>query len=136
MKTVMKKTVAMMIAVFAMTLLAACGGDDYDHPKEFTYTFDTSHMTLSEGSPCTLDQIAQDFKYYFDKGCETEHYQDLVLQDIILTTYRSQYARGWAKYYHGYGIIVCHHYSLPNELTPMYKFDFDANKLIEIPLKY
>lgn len=134
MKTVIKKTVAMMIAVFAITSLAACGGDDYDHPKEYTYTFDTSHMTIDKGAPFTLDEVAQEYKYYFDKGSETAHYNDIVLQDIILYTDKLEVKKGWKYYLHGYALVICHHYSYPNKTEPMFKLDYDANMLTEIPL--
>lgn len=136
MKKVLLKTVTIMIAVFAITLLAACSSsNDDDNPKEYTYYINTTHMTLDVGAPCTLDQVAQQYKYYFDMGCDPNKYNNIVLQDIIITTNRKQAADGWTKFYHGYALIMCHHNSLPNEDTQMYKFNFDTNTLTEIPLK-
>lgn len=135
MKTVIRKTVAMMFAMFALTSLMACSSDDYDQPKEYTYTFDTSHMTITEGAPFTLNEVAQEYKHYFDMGCYTEYYNNIVLQDIILTTDKIEVKKGWKYFLHGYALVICHHYSYPNKTEPMFKLDYDTNTLTELDLK-
>ena len=136
MKNKSLKTVSMIIALLAITLLTSCGKDDkYNQPKEYTYYMNTSHMTLDEGAPCTLAQVAEEYKHYFDMGCDPNKYNNAVLQDIIVTTNRIQAKNGWTKFYHGYALIMCHHNSYPNENEPMYKFDYDTNTLTELDLK-
>lgn len=133
MKTVIRKTVAMMIAMFTLTSLMACSSsNDDDNPKEYTYYMNTTHMTLAEGAPCTLDQVAQEYQHYFDMGCDPNKYNNLVLQDIIVSTNRIQAKNGWTKFYHSYALIMFHHNSYPNENVPMFKYDFDTNTLTEI----
>lgn len=133
MKTVIKKTVAMMIAVFAITSLAGCSSsNDDDNPKEYTYYMNTTHMTLDAGAPFTLDQVAQEYQKYFDMGCDPNKYNNMLLQDIILNTDKIQVKNGWRKFMHGYALIMCHHNSYPNENEPMFNMDYDTNTLTEI----
>lgn len=134
MKKYLCKTVAMMFAIFAVTSFLACSSsnDDDDGSKEYVYYMNTTHMTLAEGAPCTLDQVAQEYQHYFDKGCDPNKYNNQVLQDIIVTTNKLQSDKGWTKFYHGYALIMCHHNSYPNENEPMFKYDFDTNTLTEI----
>ena len=103
MKRNLCKTVFMVVALLATTLFVSCGKDDkYYQPKNYTYYITTDHMTLSPGAPFTIDDVAKEYKYYFDKGCSTDYYNMPVLEDIIKYTYNQQATRKWVQYYHGY----------------------------------
>lgn len=121
-----------IIAIFATTLFISCSNND-DDLNEFTYTFDTTNMTLSEGSPCTLDQIAKEYQSNIQTSCDKKYYYNVRLENCIITTFDNQRIKGWTKYYHGYALIICHYHIRPEQITPVFKFDFDANKLIEFP---
>lgn len=133
MKRYLLKTVAMVIVLFAMTLLTSCGKDDkYNQPANYTYYITTDHMTLAPGAPCTVDDVAKEFKHYFDMGCSTDYYNMPVLEDIIKQTYNQQATRKWVQYYHGYILIMCNIRTSNQPDEAIYKLDLDTHVLTQL----
>ena len=134
MKTVIKQTVLMLIAVFAITSFMACSSkdDDDSNQKNYTYYINTTHMKLGNKAPCTLDQVAQEYQHAFDTQCNANICDKMSLQSAIMDVNRKQTTDGWTDYFSGYALIMCHNNNYPYENVPIYKFDFDENILTEI----
>ena len=133
MKNKSLKTVSIIIALLAITLLTSCGKDDrYYQPKNITYYITTDHMTLSPGAPFTINDVANDFKYYFDLGARSDYYDLITLSDIIKETYSQQAKKGWTSYYHGYVIIMSNMKTPKLDDKPIYKLDFDTRVLTQL----
>ena len=133
MKRHLCKTVFMVVALLATTLFVSCGKDDkYNQPANYTYYITTDHMTLAPGAPFTIDDVAKEYKYYFDLGCPTKYYNMRVLEDIIKHTYYIQATRKWVQYYHGYILIMCNIRTSNQPDEAMYKLDLDTHVLTQL----
>lgn len=133
MKRNLCKTVFMVVALLATTLFVSCGKDDkYYQPKNYTYYITTDHMTLAPGAPCTVDDVAKEFKYYFDKGCTSDTYDTINLEYIIRYTYNQQATRKWVQFYHGYILIMCNIRTSNQPDVVMYKLDLDTHVLTKL----
>ena len=133
MKRHLCKTVFMVVALLATTLFGSCSKDDkYNQPANYTYYITTDHMTLAPGAPCTVDDVAKEFKSYFDKGCPTDYYNMPVLEDVIKYTYNQQATRKWVQYYHGYILIMCKIITSNQPDGAMYKLDLDTHVLTQL----